>query len=97
MSSNRASAALSEAHTSLIREVSRSAGLRGVDSPASSDTKRDASAFLTTEFPAAFERRALSLQFLINGISNHRLPEPQTYKSLTGNQAMITADGRFFP
>jgi len=50
MSSNRASAALSKAHISLIREVLRSAGLRGVDSPASSDTKRDASAFLTTEF-----------------------------------------------
>lgn len=50
MSSNRATAVLSKADISLIRKVLRSAGLRGVDSAASSDTKRDASAFLTTEF-----------------------------------------------
>lgn len=34
----------------LVRDVLRTAGLRGVDSAASSDVKRDASIFLTAEF-----------------------------------------------
>ncbi len=50
MSSNPATAALSKANVTLIRDVLRGAGLRGVDSLASSDVKRDASTFLAAEF-----------------------------------------------
>jgi len=61
MSSNPATAALSKANVTLIREVLRVAGLRGVGSLASSDVKRDASMFLTAEFRrGARTRSALS-------------------------------------
>jgi hypothetical protein len=50
MFSNPATAALSNANFTLIREVLRGAGLRGVHSLASSDVKRKASIFLTAEF-----------------------------------------------
>jgi hypothetical protein len=61
MSSKPATAVLSKASFALIREVLRSAGLRGVNSAASYDTKRDALAFLTLKFRnGAKTKRALS-------------------------------------
>jgi hypothetical protein len=47
MSSNRAAKPLDAHGLALVRDVLRTAGLRGVDSDASSDIKRDASIFVT--------------------------------------------------
>ena len=60
MSSKSATAALSKANFTLIREVLRDAGLRGVDSLGSSDVKHGALIFLTAEFgPGVRTRGAL--------------------------------------
>ncbi|RAX39376.1 hypothetical protein DQ393_22050 [Rhizobium tropici] len=50
MSSNPAASHIEPAGFKLVREVLRSAGLRGFRSDATSDMKRDASLFLSTEF-----------------------------------------------
>lgn len=50
MSSNPAASHLEPAGFKLVREVLKFAGLRGSESDASSDMKRDASLFLSAEF-----------------------------------------------
>ena len=50
MSSNQAASNIDPAGFKLVREVLRSAGLRGSESIVSSDTKRDALLFLSAEF-----------------------------------------------
>lgn len=50
MSSNPATENSDKAGFKLVRDVMRAAGLRGVESDASSDMKRDALIFLCNEF-----------------------------------------------
>jgi hypothetical protein len=50
MSSIPAATPLDNAELALVRDALRNAGLRGIDSYASSDMKRDAVLFLTTAF-----------------------------------------------
>ncbi len=68
MSSIPATAALSKAKLTLIREGLRGAGIRGVDSLANSCVKRDASIFVTAEF----RRGARTRSSLSEAISRQR-------------------------
>jgi hypothetical protein len=64
MSSNPAAAHFDEVGFKLVREVLRTAGLRGVGSDASSDMKRDASIFLTAEFRSGARTKTALLEAL---------------------------------
>jgi hypothetical protein len=50
----------------LVREVLEAAGLRGSDSDATSDMKRDASLFLSSEFRSGVKTKADLLKSLAN-------------------------------
>jgi hypothetical protein len=66
MSSNPAASHVHPAGFKLVREVLRSAGLRGSESDASSDMKRDASLFLTAEFRSGARTKSALLNSLAN-------------------------------
>lgn len=66
MSSNPAAPHVEPAGFKLVREVLRSAGLRGSESDASSDTKREASFFLSTEFRRGVRTKSALLNSLAN-------------------------------
>ena len=66
MSSNPAASHVEPAGFKLVREVLRSAGLRGSQSDASSDMKRDASLFLSTEFRRGVRTKSALLNSLAN-------------------------------
>jgi hypothetical protein len=73
MSSNPATAALSKANVTLIREVLRGAGLRGADPLASSDVESDASIFLTAEFRRGARTRSSLSEALARRTEQFRL------------------------
>jgi hypothetical protein len=65
MSSNPAAIVkIDDTGFNLIRDVLRTAGLRGVDADASSDMKRDALIFLTSEFRDGIRTKANLLEAL---------------------------------
>ncbi|GGG13505.1 hypothetical protein GCM10010924_48290 [Rhizobium wenxiniae] len=65
MSSNPAAITqIEKAGFKLIRDVLRTAGLRGVEAEASSDMKRDALIFLTSEFRDGVRTKASLLEAL---------------------------------
>lgn len=64
MSSNPAASHIYPAGFKLVREVRTSAGLRGSGSDASSDMKRDASLFLSTEFRRGVRTKSALLSSL---------------------------------
>ena len=70
MSSNPAAPHVESAGFKLVREVLRSAGLRGSQSDASSDMKRDASLFLSTEFRRGVRTKSALLNSLANRIQS---------------------------
>jgi hypothetical protein len=69
MSSNPAASHVTPAGFKLVREVLRSAGLRGSQSDASSDMKREASLFLSAEFRSGVRTKS----GLINSLANRKL------------------------
>jgi hypothetical protein len=73
MSSIPAATPLDNADLALVREALRNAGLRGIDSYASSDMKRDAVLFLTAAFRGARTKTALS-ELLSAAMSNTGKP-----------------------
>lgn len=64
MSSTSAPSHFDKAGFKLVREALRTAGLRGVDSDASSDMKRDALIFLTAEFRRGAKTKTALLEAL---------------------------------
>jgi hypothetical protein len=64
MSSTPAASHFDKAGFKLVREALRTAGLRGVDSDASSDMKRDASIFLTAQFRGGARTKTALLEAL---------------------------------
>ena len=68
MSSNPAASHVDPADFKLVREVLRSAGLRGSQSDASSDMKRDASLFLS----AAFRNGVRTESALLHSLANRK-------------------------
>ncbi len=66
MSSNPTASHVDTAGFRLIRQVLRSAGLRGSESDASSDMKRDASLFLSAEFRSGVRTKSALLHSLAN-------------------------------
>ncbi len=68
MSSNPAASHVTPAGFKLVREVLRSAGLRGSQSDASSDMKREASLFLSAEFRSGVRTKS----GLINSLANRK-------------------------
>lgn len=68
MSSNPAASHVTPAGFKLVREALRSAGLRGSQSDASSDMKREASPFLSAEFRSGVRTKS----GLINSLANRK-------------------------
>lgn len=66
MSSNPAAPHLEPAGFKLVREVLRFASLRGSESDATSDTKHDASLFLSAEFRRGVRPKSALLNSLAN-------------------------------
>lgn len=101
MSSNPAAPHVEPAGFKLVREVLRSAGLRGSESDASSDTKRDASLFLSTEFRRGVRTKSALLNSLANRKQSSRAsldPQPnQRVALLIGGKMRVDADGDLLP
>jgi len=68
MSSNLAASHVEPTGSKLVREVLRSAGLRGSQSDATSDMKRSASLFLS----AAFRSGVRTKSALLNSLANRK-------------------------
>ena len=83
MSSNPAEPHLEPAGFKLVREVLRSAGLRGSGSDAGSDMKRDASLFLLAEFSSGVRTNSALLNSLANQQQSltQAIPDPQPNSS----------------
>ena len=76
-SSSATSSQCDETGFKMVRDVLRTAGLRGVESAASSDMKRDASIFLTAEFRGSV-RTTTGLTEALNRRNRHSTAETRS-------------------
>lgn len=91
MSSHQAARPLHAHGLALVRDVLRTAGLRGVNSDASSDVKRDASIFVVARFRSGIQTK-LSLLKALARRAKAAVPDPGSGGSPNDGAAAVPQD-----